>query len=402
MTTLYEADDISYELATMDFSHGILIPSNWEKNIKFPNGKVDHSACRILAEIVYWYRPVSLKDINTAETSLHRKYKSDLLQKSYEQLEASTGYTKRECREAIVRLEGMGLIERVFRTIDANGFKISNVLYIKIFTKNIKEITDFKKCDSYDVQTSDPCDVSMSDPMTFKRHTNTETTNTKITKYREREGMRPSHAHSISQNEEQIKTEELIDPQNLPSSTLQHNIHYQDIISERDSNKIIKKQEFNKQELSKCKNEKISISKNERAPLVFVSDEEHEELLGKLGTKGLNKAYIRLSEWKKDTDKSKWKKSDYRSILRWVVDAVKEDLQKEKIKPISVSPDFHLIEVRRKQLNYLILQKLDLIRSKDIDVSDHVTHVRINRIHIQYDDENYEKKLSKALKEQGL
>jgi len=80
------------------------------------------------------------------------------------------------------------------------------------------------------------------------------------------------------------------------------------------------------------KNKTITIpaTTKERAKHVKTSDEEHEKIIKKFGIERTNKCYEKLSLWKEDTPKSKWKKSDYRSILRWVIDAVVEDEQKEK------------------------------------------------------------------------
>lgn len=70
-----------------------------------------------------------------------------------------------------------------------------------------------------------------------------------------------------------------------------------------------------------------------RAPLVFVSDEEHEKLVKEFGLDKLKMAYLRLSEWKDDTPKSKWKKNDHLAIKRWVIRAVEEDLKKAEKAP---------------------------------------------------------------------
>lgn len=70
--------------------------------------------------------------------------------------------------------------------------------------------------------------------------------------------------------------------------------------------------------------------KIERAPFVMLTDKEHGALVQKYGDKRAQASYQRLSVWKQDTPKSKWKKSDYFAIQRWVIDAVKEDEEKEK------------------------------------------------------------------------
>lgn len=69
---------------------------------------------------------------------------------------------------------------------------------------------------------------------------------------------------------------------------------------------------------SNSKNKKEEV---ERTPNVRTTDQEHSELLKKYGNEAVQEFYKKLSEWKQDTPKSKWKLNDYRSILRWVVDA---------------------------------------------------------------------------------
>lgn len=74
-----------------------------------------------------------------------------------------------------------------------------------------------------------------------------------------------------------------------------------------------------------------SISKKiKRREHVHTSADEHEKLINSHGEERVEKFYNRLQEWKEDTPKSKWKKCDYRSILRWVVDAITEEKLKEQ------------------------------------------------------------------------
>lgn len=68
----------------------------------------------------------------------------------------------------------------------------------------------------------------------------------------------------------------------------------------------------------------------EREKNVATTKEEHQKLVERFGEEMTKEAYEVLSLWKLDTPKSKWKKSDYRSIMRWTIDAVKEKRRKEK------------------------------------------------------------------------
>lgn len=68
-----------------------------------------------------------------------------------------------------------------------------------------------------------------------------------------------------------------------------------------------------------------SSHKTKRAEHVHTSDDEHMKLAESPHSESLrDEAYRILSEWKSDTPKSKWKKSDYRSIIRWVFDRIQE------------------------------------------------------------------------------
>lgn len=58
---------------------------------------------------------------------------------------------------------------------------------------------------------------------------------------------------------------------------------------------------------------------------VSTTESEHNMLVKEHGLEMTEKFYTRLSLWKKDTPQNKWKKNDYRSILRWVIKAEKEN-----------------------------------------------------------------------------
>lgn len=112
---------------------GNIIPHYWYKNIRFENGKTDLNAVVILAEIAFWYRPTITIDERTGTVvSVTRKFDSDLLQRSYDALAEKFGLTKRQCIDAVCRLEERGLIKRVFRCVDTDKGKLFNVLYLDL------------------------------------------------------------------------------------------------------------------------------------------------------------------------------------------------------------------------------------------------------------------------------
>lgn len=173
---------------------GNIIPQIWYKTITHPSGKPYLEAIVILSDIVYWYRPTEVRDERTGEVIAYRKrFKADLLQRSYADLAQQFGISKREATNAVVALEKIGVVRRHLRTIDVNGTKMANVLFLELVPKALLALTCGEvtpitfKSDTYHVQKGD---LSRSEvtPLTFKSETNTENTteNTTETSTRDR------------------------------------------------------------------------------------------------------------------------------------------------------------------------------------------------------------------------
>ena len=97
---------------------GNIIPVTWFKTIRKATGKPNLNAIIILADIVYWYRPVEIRDELTGELiGLRKKFHSDILQRSYQQIADQFGITKRDATNAVVELEKLGVVKRIFRTL---------------------------------------------------------------------------------------------------------------------------------------------------------------------------------------------------------------------------------------------------------------------------------------------
>jgi phage replication O-like protein O len=93
----------------------------------------------------------------------------------------------------------------------------------------------------------------------------------------------------------------------------------------------------------------VFYSKNlERAEHVHTTNEEHAKLVKDHGEEKVGLFYSILSDWKKDTPRSKWKKCDYRSILRWVVNAASESKNKN-ITPTTTKNNKTLSEKAEKK-----------------------------------------------------
>ena len=177
------------EIGKINFE-GTVIPHNWFNAIKFNNGKPDVVAIVLLSEIVYWYRPAIIKDELTGRIKeIRKRFKADLLQRSYESFAEQFGFTKRQVKDALKRLEDAGLIAKEFRNIRVDGKVLANVLFIRLNPQKVLEITFGQggvtlERQGYDVETSGVLrsnvrgyDVETSDKY---RDYNTETT-TEIT-----------------------------------------------------------------------------------------------------------------------------------------------------------------------------------------------------------------------------
>ena len=173
---------------------GNIITQIWYKTITHPSGKPYLEAIVILSDIVYWYRPTEVRDERTGEVIAYRKrFKADLLQRSYADLAQQFGISKREATNAVVALEKIGVVRRHLRTIDVNGTKMANVLFLELVPKALLALTCGEvtpitfKSDTSHVQKGD---LSRSEvtPLTFKSETNTENTteNTTETSTRDR------------------------------------------------------------------------------------------------------------------------------------------------------------------------------------------------------------------------
>jgi hypothetical protein len=86
----------------------------------------------------------------------------------------------------------------------------------------------------------------------------------------------------------------------------------------------------------------------ERMQHVSTTAEEHQKLIDQYGLEKVTAFYEILHFWKVDTPKSKWKKCDYRTILRWVVAAESE-------RTIKKSPEAQKID---QEANKLIAMKI--------------------------------------------
>ncbi len=124
---------------------GNVIPQNWyrifiKSDLKHP--KPHLLAINILADIVYWYRPREIRDEGSGQIiGYQKKFRDDLLQRSYAQIAEQFGCSAGQAKDAIVFLEEMGVVRREFRTLRSNGMVYANVLYLALDVERLKSLT---------------------------------------------------------------------------------------------------------------------------------------------------------------------------------------------------------------------------------------------------------------------
>lgn len=170
-------------VSKINFS-GNVIPESWYHTIVNNSGKVNLLSINILSDIVYWYRPTEVRDELTGNVSYVKKFRDDeLLQRSYEQLCEKFNVSTKQAREALIVLEQLGVVKRVFKTISTAGGACPNVMFLELFPETLLRLT-FPKNDSDDVfpedNTSSPegkdVFIKKETPLSENVNTNTKTT----------------------------------------------------------------------------------------------------------------------------------------------------------------------------------------------------------------------------------
>lgn len=134
-------NEIVDENAKLSIS-GNIIPQMWYRTIVRESGKPNLTAIVILADICYWYRPTEIRDESTGQIiAVKKKFKSDLLQRSYQQISEQFGISKKEATNAVIFLEKLGVVKRIFRTVTINGLVVNNVLYLELVVSKLRELT---------------------------------------------------------------------------------------------------------------------------------------------------------------------------------------------------------------------------------------------------------------------
>ena len=129
------------QLSGMEIT-GNVIPSAWYRTIRKETGKPYLNAIIILSDIVYWYRAIEVRDEESGEfLGYKKKFKADILQRSYQQIAEQFGISKRDASNAIVALEKLGVVKRIFRKIKIDHYTIPNVMYLALDVEVLRRLT---------------------------------------------------------------------------------------------------------------------------------------------------------------------------------------------------------------------------------------------------------------------
>ena len=80
MNSPFETGSLTVDQMSRLQISGNVIPVSWYKTIRKPTGKPNLNAIIILADIVYWYRAVEIRDEMTGQLiGLRKKFHADLL-----------------------------------------------------------------------------------------------------------------------------------------------------------------------------------------------------------------------------------------------------------------------------------------------------------------------------------
>lgn len=142
------------EMAKIRITGNIVNP-NWFKTSLYENGKPNLNAIVILADIVYWHRPTEIRDEETGEQiGLKKKFSGTSFHRSYKQFRKQFGLSKRQVQLALQALENLGVIQRKYCTVEANGQTEYNAMFIDLVPSVLQELTN----------PTDKVDTSMSLP----------------------------------------------------------------------------------------------------------------------------------------------------------------------------------------------------------------------------------------------
>lgn len=121
---------------------GNVIPTEWLKYICHPGGSPDLLAAWILADVVYWYRAQQVRDEETGGVRGYReRFAGEVLRYNYVVRAKHFGFTDRQVRDAVHRLEKMGLVTVDVRADYIGDQFVGSLVFVTPVPEGIRKIT---------------------------------------------------------------------------------------------------------------------------------------------------------------------------------------------------------------------------------------------------------------------
>lgn len=124
---------------------GNIVPHSWYRHIRYTNKRGEYTdplACLILADVVFWYRPLEIRDETTGHiTGYQKKFAEDKLQRNAEYFALLFGTTDRIARDSLKLLEELDLIDTELRAVRTNQGTIPTQMFIGLHAEQIAAIT---------------------------------------------------------------------------------------------------------------------------------------------------------------------------------------------------------------------------------------------------------------------
>lgn len=132
------------QIAKMSIT-GNVIPMSWFDHLRYPSGKPHLNAIIILSDIVYWYRPVEVRDEHTGRWLEDRKkFEGEYLQRNRSSYAKQYGLTNKQAKDAFHFLESKGAIEIIIAKsmTTKDGRRLGNVPFIALNAEKIAEFNE--------------------------------------------------------------------------------------------------------------------------------------------------------------------------------------------------------------------------------------------------------------------
>lgn len=262
------------------------IPEAWYRTVRQGN-KPNALAILVLWDLLYWYKRVEIRDEATGMViGYKKKFKADLLQRSYDSIAAKFGITKTHATAIIKFLEDLGVLKRIFRTITVGDVKCSNVLFIELVPSVIdaisKESNNIAPCQQKEEEVSGQ-DMT---PLT------SENRDPSLSKSGEGSSQKLRQIQSTSQSNSQSTSQSVFIGAQAPGQETPP---------------------------AKTKKEKPPKHKFGEFGNVLLTDDEYQKLVDKLGKEKADAVIKNYSEIKEM--KGYKYNSDYMALLKWGINA---------------------------------------------------------------------------------